>query len=323
MRVAVVGGAGFVGGHVIDALLANGHEAIAVDQRYTRRGSDECRVADVRDAGALWMAFHGVDAVVHLAAVSNTQEAVRAPLVTQEINCGGTVNVLQAARHRGVKQVIVASSSLISGLQQPLRLGGLSTELQTAAQGNPIVDEFCPVNVGDAYHPYLSSKIFAEMAAHDYRRRYGVPTTVFRLGIQYGERMTPGVVTQTFIERALAGKPMVIHGDGSQWRQYAYVVDVAWAFVMALEQQDRTIGGTYNIVPHRVVRIRDIAHAVRDNVPGATIEHGPPRQNEINVSFSLALMARKRFGWEATTPLDIGIAHTVKWYRQRAGVGVG
>jgi len=314
MRIAVVGGAGFVGGHVVDRLMQDRHDVTIMDVAPSRwHGSAIFKQLDVTDRTACLRAFNGYQVVMHLAAVSNTQMAVNEPHLATHINCLGTVNVLDGARVADVDRVVVAGSSLVSAY--------MTSEFVNSEGKVDRADEFSAIDPLASYHPYVTSKVFTEMIARDYQKQYSLPVTVFRYGIQYGPRMTPGVVVHTFIERALQGKPLVVHGDGSQWRQYIHVKDVAKAHSQVLEQWEETAGGTYNLVTDRKVSIMDIAKAVQSciNVP---IEHGPERSGDIEVKWMDSEVTREALDWKPQMDLEQGIANTIEWYRRHLSSGI-
>lgn len=315
MRIAIVGGSGFVGGHVADVLLKAGHDVVLMDKQPPRfHPSVMYQELDVLDRTACLSAFTSFQVVFHLAAMSNTQQAVNDPWLCTQLNCVGTVNVLDGCKNAGVERVVIAGSTLLSGLQ-----------VQWFADGDSPRDtivEADPVDVIRSEHPYVTSKLFEEMIARDYEAQYQLPVTILRYGIQYGPRMTPGVVVHSFIERALAGRALTIHGDGRQWRQYVHVEDVAKAHLAVIDRWDESQGGTYNLVSDDIVTIQDIADAVSKAIPGTRIEHGPSRQGDITVKPVSYEAARRDLLWEPKISLEDGIKSTVDYYRKHLGSGM-
>jgi len=315
VRIAIVGGTGFVGGHVADVLLKAGHDVVLMDTQPPKfHPSVMYQKLDVLDRTACLAAFSSFQVVFHLAAMSNTQQAVNDPWLCTQLNCVGTVNVLDGAKNAGVERVVIAGSTLLSGLQ-----------VQWHRDGGDPRDEIIeqdPVEVIRSEHPYVTSKLFEEMIARDYMHQYDLPVTIFRYGIQYGPRMTPGVVVHSFIERALAGRPLTIHGDGSQWRQYIHVEDVAKAHLAVLDQWDESEGGTYNLVSDDIVTIQDIADAVAKAIPGTRIEYGEPRKGDITVKPVSHEAAKRDLLWEPKISLEDGIKSTVEYYKKHLGSGM-
>lgn len=310
MRIAIVGGTGFVGGHVADALLKDGHDVVLMDKNPPKyHPSVMYQPLDVTDRLACLQAFSGIQVVFHLAAMANTQQAVNDPWLCTQLNCVGTVNVLDGAKSAGVERVVIAGSTLLSGLQV----------LPQVTDG--VIDEDSPVEVIKSNHPYVTSKLFEEMIARDYSAQYGLPTTILRYGIQYGPRMTPGVVVHSFIERALQGMPLTVHGDGKQWRQYVHVHDVAQAHKLVIDRWDDSEDKTYNLVSPRLVSINDLAETINSIIP-VGITHGPARAGDIDVRPVSAAAAKTDLGWEAGISLEDGIASTIDWYRKHLGSGM-
>lgn len=312
MRVAIVGGAGFVGGHVVDRLMKDGHDVTIFDANPPRwHPSAMYRQLDVTDQQACLRAFNGFQVVYHLAAVSNTQMAVNEPALATQINCLGTVHVLDGARAADVDRVVVAGSSLVTAYQVSDAYAG----------DDMIVNEDSPINPLMSYHPYVTTKVFTEMIARDFHRQYGLPVTIFRYGIQYGPRMTPGVVVHSFIERALRKQPLIVHGDGKQWRQYIHVNDVADAHSQVIERWDETEGRTLNLVTDRHVTILDIAKAVQRVIP-VEIEFGPEREGDIEVKWCDSTDTREFLNWTPKIDLEAGIEQTIGWYRSHLSSGM-
>jgi UDP-glucose 4-epimerase len=256
--------------------------------------------------------------VYHLAAMSNTQQAVNDPWLCTQLNCVGTVNVLDGCKNAAVERVVIAGSTLLSGLQVQRQMSPQDEDVK-----NPgLISEASPIEVIKSEHPYVTSKLFEEMIARDYMHQYGLPVTILRYGIQYGPRMTPGVVVHSFIERALAGRELTVHGDGKQWRQYVHVKDVAEAHLAVIDRWDESEGGTYNLVSDRVVTILDIAKVIQDLVPGIEIVHGPERAGDITVKAVSGTAAREDLLWTPKIGLEDGIKSTMDWYKNHRGSGM-
>ncbi|HEV2369401.1 MAG TPA: NAD-dependent epimerase/dehydratase family protein, partial [Acidimicrobiales bacterium] len=219
MRTVVTGGCGFIGAHVVDRLRQAGHDVVVVDRVVRRPGGGVDYVrADILDAAGLVDAFEGAEAVFHLAAMADVDVIAREPLLAARVNIEGTAHVLDACRLAGVGRVILASTVWVYG----------------AAPGEGAIPEdaaFAPQSVN---HPYTAHKIASEMLVHSYQALYGLPYTILRYGIPYGPGMRDELVIARFILQALSGQPLTISGDGSQYRYYVYVEDLADAHVRAL-----------------------------------------------------------------------------------------
>jgi len=159
-------------------------------------------------------ATKGCDVVFHLAAVSDVNEAVADPVRTTELNVLGTTKVWEAARRNGVRRVVLASTVWV----------------YAGAHGDGPLDEEAPFHLPSAGHIYTSSKIAGELIAHNYNELYDTPFTILRYGIPFGPRMREQLVIPRFVQMALAGDTITVHGDGSQFRNYVYVEDLADEF---------------------------------------------------------------------------------------------
>src|SRR4051812_38630475 len=217
-RVAVTGGAGFIGSNVVDALIAAGRRVRVLDPVAPHRDDVEWLPTDILDRHAVMAAIEGCGPVIHLAAMADVNEVISDPVRATELNVGGTVNVLDAARQVGAGRVVLASTIWV----------------YDASRGER-VDESSPFYADTKRHLYVSTKIAAELACRDYLTLYERPFTVLRLGIPYGPRMRDSTVLASFFRRALAGEPLRIDGDGRQVRNFVYIEDLARAFVLALD----------------------------------------------------------------------------------------
>ena len=301
MRCAVTGGSGFIGSHVVDYLVQDGHEVVVLDHGVRPHRRDvEFQDVDIVDLPALQAAMAGCDFIFHLAAVSNVNEAFQRPLQCVAVNIQGTANVLEAARRNKAQRVVLASTVWVySG----------------ARDSN--VHEDSPFFMPGAGHVYTSSKIAGELLCHDYWQLYQVPVTILRYGIPYGPRMRETLVISIFLKKALAGEPLTIAGDGSQYRNYVYVEDLARAHLLVMNE--KTINQTYNLGGLRKVTIREIAETINRLLGGGVrIEYAPARPGDYRGKEVSAEKARRELGWEPTVDFEEGMRRTIEWYRARS-----
>ena len=298
MKIAVTGGSGFIGSHVVDQLADAGHDVLVLDwQRPQYAGHVAHRAVDVVDLDALTHALHGVDVVYHLAGASDVDEAWKDPLGTVRLNVQGTATVAEAARRNDVRRVIFASTVWVYG----------------ATIGDSPLGESAPVNLADAGHIYTSTKLAGEMVLHSFAELYDLRFTILRYGIPYGPRMRDALVIAKFVQRALAGQPLTIAGDGLQVRNFVYVEDLARAHVLALgDAAQNEVLALDGSVP---VTIREIAETVVELVgTPVRIERVPARPGDYAGRAISTERAAELLGWRATTPFREGVRQYLDWY---------
>jgi len=298
MRLAVTGGSGFIGAHVVDALVAAGHEVRTLDLKPPHRPDVGHHSVDILDEPALLEATAGIDAVFHLAAVADVNDVARDPVAAVDLNVGGTARVLEAARQNQVGRVILASTVWV----------------YSSATGSDAseVDEDTPFSVAAARHIYTSSKLAAEMLCHDYWNAYQLPFTILRYGIPYGPLMRPSLVIPIFVRKALAGEPLTVAGDGSQHRKFVYIEDLARAHVLAL--REGAANQTYNLDGQEKITILRIAETVlRLTDSQRPIEFVPARGGDYAGREVSSEKARRELGWEPEIDFEEGMRRTVPW----------
>jgi UDP-glucose 4-epimerase len=297
MRLAVTGGSGFIGTHVVDRLLDAGHDVLALDLAPRRQDPRaEYAELDVLDLAAVQRAFAGVDAVFHLAGMSNVDHAFDDPVRTVRLNVDGTGNVLEAARRSGVRRVLFASTVWVYG----------------AAAGEAPLTEDAPFDLPRAGHVYTSTKIAAETLVHSYQETYGVPFTILRYGIPYGPGMRDELVLARFVKKAAAGEPLTVAGDGRQFRNYVYVRDLADAHLLALD--DVAENEVIALEGSEAVSVLDMAQTVCEHFPGTRIVRVPARPGDFRGRDVSNEFASRLLGWRPTTPFREGVRSYVDWY---------
>jgi len=306
MRILVTGGAGFIGSHVVDAMVAEGHQVAVVDDLSSgKREQVNPRArfyqVDLRDEEALASVFatEEPEIVSHQAAKANVRESMEKPVLYADVNVLGSLKLLDRPRRNGVRKVIYAST------------GG-------AAYGEPQylpADEQHPVNPLD---PYGASKHHVEHYLYLYRQNYGLDYTTLRYPNVYGPRQDPlgeaGVVA-IFTGQMLTGRHPVINGSGEQERDFVYVGDIARANLLALE---RGSGGLYNIGTGVGTSVNRIFAALKEATGYQGPElHGPAKLGEVSKIYLDAGRARSELGWQPTVSLEEGLRRTVEYFRSR------
>ena len=310
MLAVVTGGAGFIGSHTVDRLIAAGHHVVVLDDFRTGKranlaqhaGSDRLTVVACDVSHGIFAALApltarlgAVERIVHLAAQVSVVHSVDNPLVDMQVNYGGTLHVLEYARAHGVRKVVFASSAAVYGdvIEMPVH--------------EDIVKR--PVS------PYGIDKLASELALDYYAAVHGVPATWLRFFNVYGPRQDPGSpysgVISIFADRARAGRPLVIFGDGGQTRDFVYVGDVVSAIVAALaDGNDRLVA---NVGTGSEVTVLQLARTIVELCGNkSTIDHAPARAGEIVKSRARVDRLRDALGVVARTPLVDGLRETLR-----------
>jgi len=298
VRVGVIGGAGFIGSHVVDKLLEAGHDVTVFDIMRPHRPDVRHVVADILDASRTTVALAGrYDALYLLAAVSDVNDVFHIPVESTQVNIMAVAHVLEAARRTGAGRVILASTSWVYALAEPDE-----------------VDEETPLHPDRINHLYTASKLSAEMLCHAYHTLYGVDMTILRYGIPYGPRARLGTVLANFVSNALRGQPITIQGDGRQWRSLIAVEDLAVGNVAAL--QNAAKNQTYNLDGPERVEIRRVAEKVRQFFPEVEIQYTDGRRGDLPPKVVSSQKAFAHLGWKPQIGFEEGAERYVKWVQE-------
>ena len=314
--VLVTGGAGFIGSHVADALVREGHRVHVLDSLAGGRRENVPAEAvfhemDVRDpeVRALW-GEHRFRALLHFAAQMDVRRSVADPIYDADVNVLGLLNLLEAGRHAGLEKTVFASTG-----------GAIYGEPDPAVNGGGPQPEEHPQRPAS---PYGITKLVSEHYLRFYHDLYGLPYVALRFANVYGPRQNPhgeaGVVA-IFTERLLGGEQPVINGPGLQTRDYVYVGDVVDAVVKALAYPE---SGPYNVGTGVETDVNTLFGHI-NRLTGAHVEerHGPAKPGEQQRSVLDVSRTRAALGWDPSVPLDEGLARTVAWFRDRAAAPVG
>src|SRR5436190_14965891 len=318
MRVLVTGGAGFIGSHLIDQLIAAGHQPAALDDLSSGSPSNlptgvKLYKVDVRDAAAVLQTVTEFkpDAIAHQAAQMSVSRSVREPRFDAEVNVLGLINTLDAAVANGIRRFVFASSG-----------GVLYGDVHKPAPENTPAD---PIS------PYGIAKMVGESYLKFYAREHGLICTALRYANVYGPRQNPhgeaGVVA-IFCTKMLQGQAGTVNGDGLYIRDYVYVTDVADANVRALTKEGMPPFSAFNVGTSIPTDVNQLASALeiacaeelkrrgrREVVPPS--DHGPARAGDLRSSLVSYESINKTLGWAPRVPLDHGIADTVKWFADK------
>jgi UDP-glucose 4-epimerase len=312
-RIFVTGGAGFIG-TTLARRLVDANEIVALDNlhRDALTGSELAEhpnlvfhQGDILDAELVRELAAGATHVVHCAAIAGVDTVLESPVRTMRVNLIGTYNVLEAATATSstVERLIDFSTSEVFGTR-----AYKVEETHVTTQGS----------VGEARWTYAVSKLAGEYFAHSYYDEFGLPTVTLRPFNVYGPGQIGGGAIRAFIEAALEGRDLVIHGDGSQIRAWCYVDDMVDAVLLALEHEG-AVGQTFNIGNARsTVTIYDLARRIH-RLAGASgeIVFQPLHYTDVEMRIPNVDKARRALGFEPRVELDEGLAKTIAWYRAR------
>lgn len=297
MRIAVTGGAGFIGSHVVDHLVAAGHEVAVLDVRPPHRADVQFFDVDILDLPGLVRATRGCDVIFHLAGVADVNHAKAHPVLTAELNVAGTAKVWEAARQNGVKRAVLASTVWV----------------YSGASGDGELCEDAEFDLSRPGHLYTSSKIAAEMVARSYQELYGLDYTILRYGIPFGPRMRDALVISKFVRAALEGETITVDGDGSQYRNYVYVEDLAQAHVLALEPA--AANEAFNIEGTEKVTVRGLVESIQRVVDRpVAVQFGEARAGDYAGRPVSSAKAANILGWTATVSFEQGLRRYVDWH---------
>ncbi len=312
MKVLVTGGAGFIGSHLCDKLLARGDHVIALDNFhdfYSRQikqnnlgdaGAQqhfEFVEGDIRDAPCLEEMLAGapVDIIVHLAALAGVRPSINNPLGFADVNVQGTGVVLEAARQHHIKKFILASSSSIYGNNKKVPFA------ETDNVDNPI-------------SPYAATKKAAELLCHSYHHLYGMDIYCLRYFTVYGPRQRPDLAINKFARLMEAGEPIPVFGDGAMARDFTYIDDIIQGTIAAM---DRCRGyDIYNLGGSQPYRLDSLINELEKALgKKARIKRLPVPPGDVKQTFADITKAQAELGYAPKTQLPQGLSRFVHWLR--------
>ena len=293
-KTLVTGGAGFIGSHIVESLLADGHEVVVIDNFSTGRPENlghlkdnsrlTVRQCDIAEIGALDGKFEGIDWVFHMASLADIVPSIQHPMEYFRANVDGTANVLEAAKYAKVKRFIYAASSSCYGIPDAY------PTLETA--------EIRP------QYPYALTKRLGEELVMHWAQVYDLPATALRLFNVYGPRSrtsgTYGAVLGVFLAQRLAGKPFTVVGNGEQTRDFTFVSDVADAFIATAKSG--VVGEIMNVGSGNTYSVNRLAELL-----GGEVTYVPKRPGEPDCTFADVTKIKKLIGWSAKVSLEEGI----------------
>ena len=310
MRILVTGGAGFIGSHLVEKLLAAGHSVAILDdfndyydpeiKRENIAGfSRQVSVhrVDLRDSGAVRTVFHGekFEAIVHLAARAGVRPSIVHPHLYYDTNVAGTLHLLEAARITGVERFIFASSSSVYGVSKKV----------------PFSEE---LHLTQTISPYAATKIAGEFLCSTYSHLYKMRIVALRYFTVYGPRQRPDLAIHQFTRRIDADKAIDQFGDGTTRRDYTYIDDIIQGTMAAL-QYDRSPFEIFNLGESETIELKDLIAAI-ENALGkkAKINRLPEQPGDVPLTCADIAKARKFLGYKPQTPFAEGLPKFVNWF---------
>jgi len=314
MNFLVTGGAGFIGSHVCERLLHDGHAVWAFDDlnpfydpQLKRRNLRNIQSlakpfefvhGDLCDAAALDGLFSSVkfDQVIHLAARAGVRPSLAEPALYQRVNVEGTVNVLEAMRKQGARKIVFASSSSVYGVNSKVPF----------SENDPIFS---------AVSPYAASKLACESLGHVYHHVYGMDVTALRLFTVYGPRQRPDLAIRKFATLIQAGKPVPVFGDGSMARDYTYVTDTVDGIIAATRKDFGfrifNLGESQTVTLSRLLELLEGALGKK-----AVIDRQPKPAGDVPITFADISRARDELGYRPQIQIETGIRLFIDWFQR-------
>ncbi len=312
-KVLVTGGAGFIGSHLLERLLADGHDVVSVDNfddfyPHPRKQANLALLADhprhrfveldIRDSRALRDLWAGerFDTVCHLAARAGVRPSLPHPALYWDINTRGTLAMLELAREFEPARFIFASSSSVYGEASRIPF----------SEDDP-ADR--PVS------PYAASKRAGELMCHTYHHLYGLSVTCLRFFTVYGPRNRPDLAVAKFTRLIDAGETLPVFGDGTSRRDYTYIADIIDGIIAAIDRC-----GGYNVYNLGHSEPAELMHLIRciESALGkrANLDYQPPQPGDVPITYADVSRAKRDLGFDPTTPIEEGIERYVKWCRE-------
>ena len=312
MKILVTGGAGFIGSHLVEKLLAAGHQVSILDDfndfydPAIKRGNIAALAekitlhqVDLRDSLAVNSVFHRekIEAVIHLAARAGVRPSISQPQLYYDTNVGGTLHLLEAARMVGIERFIFASSSSVYGLSKTV----------------PFSED---LHLTQTVSPYAATKIAGEFLCSTYSHLYRMRIVALRFFTVYGPRQRPDLAIHRFTRRMWEGRPIDQFGDGTTRRDYTYIDDIIQG-VMAALGYDGPLFEIFNLGESETIQLKDLIRAIEGALGRkAMINRLPEQPGDVPLTCADVSKARRLLGYRPSTPLRVGLPRFIEWFHQ-------
>lgn len=310
MRILVTGGAGFIGSHLVEKMLAVGHDVSILDDfndfydpRIKRANiaavADQIEIhqVDLRDAAVVQALFHGkkFEAIAHLAARAGVRPSISQPQLYYDTNVAGTLHLLEAARATGLERFILASSSSVYGISKTV----------------PFSED---LHLTQTISPYAATKIAAEFLCSTYSHLYQMRVVALRFFTVYGPRQRPDLAIHQFTKKIQAGEPINQFGDGSTRRDYTYIDDIMQGVIASLDYNG-PLFDIFNLGESQTIQLKDLITAIEGALgKKAKINQLPEQPGDVPLTCADISKAKKLLGYQPTTPLSAGLPKFVDWF---------
>ncbi len=316
MNFLVTGGAGFIGSHVCERLLRDGHGVCVLDDlnpfyepALKQENLDALAQAggkrfqflqgDITSRGTVDAAFNTArfDQVIHLAARAGVRPSLEEPALYQRVNVEGTVNILEAARRVGARKLTIASSSSVYGVNSKVPF----------SESDPI---FQPIS------PYAASKLACEALGHVYHHLYGLDVVMLRFFTVYGARQRPDLAIHKFARLMRAGKPIPLFGDGSTARDYTYIDDIVDGVVACTRREFGfeifNLGESHTVTLAQLVALLEKSLGIKP-----LIDRQPSQPGDVPLTYANVEKAKRMLGYSPSTTIEAGLSKFAEWFLQR------
>jgi UDP-glucuronate 4-epimerase len=312
MKILVTGGAGFIGSHLVDVLLKDGHQVVCIDNFHDfysieiknsniafamKNSSYELIRADINSINDYESQLGRVDVIIHLAARAGIGPSIENAQEYYHTNVKGTVELLEFAKRRNVSKFIYASSSSVYG-----------------------INENTPWNVDDMnllpISPYAASKIAGEKAGYTYSHLYDIQFIAFRFFTVYGPRQRPDLAIHKFVRLIDGGEKIHVYGDGSTSRDYTYIDDIVQGIVSGINFEPETNFSVFNLGNNRTVKLSELIDNIEDALGKKAIKEFKEEQpGDVPVTSANIEKTIRCLNYQPNTPIEKGIVEFVKWYK--------
>ncbi len=314
MKILVTGGAGFIGSTLTAALLEKGEKVAVIDdfndfydpglkrdnvKPFEGNPSFSLHEADIRNGRKVLEVFRdeAPEAVFHLAARAGVRPSIQQPMLYEEVNCGGTLNLLEAARLTGVKNFVFASSSSVYGINSKVPF----------SEDDPIT---CPIS------PYATTKRAGELMCFTYSHLYSIPVTCLRFFTVYGEKGRPDMAIAKFTRLIAEGREIQVYGDGSARRDFTYIGDIISGLLQSIYKPSRyeiiNLGGSNTVELSRVISLIETNLGKK-----AVIKYTEPMPGDVPITFANVAKARRLLGFEPKVAIEEGVRRYVSWFLEK------